>query len=160
MSRIKFSLFSAIVFLFSFSASVAQSAKEKKPPVSKELYDTIFHLDSILFKAFNEKNTEVFIKYFDKDLEFDHDKSGLTDYAFNIEVFKTNFAKGGDLTRTLVKEDMEVFPVPNYGAVQIASHRFCHTENGKPDCGTFKFIHIWKRTAEGWKITRIVSVDH
>ena len=160
MSRIKFSFFSAIVFFFSLSTSVAQSGKEKKPPVSKELYDTIFHLDSILFKAFNEKSTEVFIKYFDKDLEFYHDKSGLTDYAFNIEVFKTNFAKGGDLTRTLVKEDMEVFPVPNYGAVQIASHRFCHTENGKPDCGTFKFIHIWKRTEDGWKITRIISVDH
>ncbi|MEQ1798503.1 MAG: nuclear transport factor 2 family protein [Lacibacter sp.] len=160
MSRIKLLFFSAIVFLFSLSAAVAQSAKEKKSPVSKELYDTIFHLDSILFKAFNEKNTEVFIKYFDKDLEFYHDKSGLTDYAFNVEVFKTNFAKGGDLTRTLVKEDLEVFPVPNYGAVQIASHRFCHTENGKPDCGTFKFIHIWKRTENGWKITRIISVDH
>ncbi len=160
MSRIKFSLFSAVVFLFSISSSVAQSAKEKKPPVSKELYDTIFHLDSMLFRAFNEKNTALFITYFDKDLEFYHDKSGLTDYAFNINIFKTNFAKGGDLTRTLVKEDMEVFPIPNYGAVQIASHRFCHTENGKPDCGTFKFIHTWKRTAEGWKITRIVSVDH
>ncbi len=160
MKQIKFFFFLTLLTFFSLSTSVAQSAKEKKPPVSKELFDTIFHLDSILFKAFNEKNTETFIKYFDKDLEFYHDKSGLTDYAFNVDVFKTNFAKGGDLTRTLVKEDMEVFPVPNYGAVQIASHRFCHTENGKPDCGTFKFIHIWKRTAEGWKITRIVSVDH
>ncbi len=154
--------FSFLTFLsyFSLSTSFAQSAKEKKSPVSKELYDTIFHLDSMLFQAFNEKNTEAFIKYFDKDLEFYHDKSGLTYYAFNIEVFKTNFAKGGDLTRVLVKEDMEVFPVPNYGAVQIASHRFCHTENGKPDFGTFKFIHIWKRTGDGWKITRIISVDH
>lgn len=160
MSYFKFLFFFVAALLFNLSTSVAQSSKEKKPPVSKELYDTIFHLDSMLFKAFNEKNTEAFIMYFDKDLEFYHDKSGLTDYTFNVDVFKTNFARGGDLTRTLIKEDMEVFPVPNYGAVQIASHRFCHTENGKPDCGTFKFIHIWKRTEDGWKITRIISVDH
>lgn len=160
MYRFNFSIFLLAAFLFSLPAAFAQSVNEKKPPASKELFDTIFRLDSSLFKAFNEKNTEAFIQYFDKDLEFYHDKSGLTDYAFNVNVFRTNFAKGGDLTRTLVKEEMEVYPIPGYGAVQIASHRFCHTENGKPDCGTFKFIHVWKRTAEGWKITRIISVDH
>ncbi len=160
MSPFKFSFLFSAAIVFSFTFSFAQSAHEKKPPVSKELYDTIFQLDSSLFKAFNEKNPEEIKKFFSKDLEFYHDKTGLTVYAYNMEVFKTNFARAGDLTRTLIKESMEVFPVPNYGAVQIASHRFCHTENGKLDCGTFKFIHIWKRTEEGWKITRIVSVDH
>ena len=152
-------LLAPIIFVSS-SGVIAQHVNEKKPPVSKELYDTILKLDSVLFKVFNEKNLHRFTSYFDKDLEFYHDKTGLTDYAYNVDVFKSNFARGGDLTRTLVKEDMEVFPVPNYGAVQIASHRFCHTEKGKPDCGTFKFIHVWKITEEGWKITRIVSVDH
>jgi hypothetical protein len=160
MSRFKFLFFTAIVFLFSLSISIAQSVNEKKPPVSKELFDTIFHLDSLLFKAFNEKNIEAFSSFLSKDLEFYHDKTGLTGYTHNINVFKENFSRSGDLTRTLLKEEMEVFPIPDFGAVQIASHRFCHTENGKLDCGTFKFIHIWKRTAEGWEITRIISVDH
>jgi hypothetical protein len=28
------------------------------------------------------------------------------------------------------------------------------------DCGVFKFIHTWKKTDKGWKVTRIISVDH
>ena len=27
-------------------------------------------------------------------------------------------------------------------------------------CGTFKFVHVWRRTANGWQITRAVSYDH
>lgn len=125
-----------------------------------DLFNTIFKLDSACFKAFNEKNFELFKNYFDSTLEFYHDHSGLTDYKQNMIIFQENFAKGGDLTRTLLKETMEVYPVPGFGAVQIARHRFCHTENGKPDCGVFKFIHLWKKTDSGWKITRIISVDH
>jgi len=44
--------------------------------------------------------------------------------------------------------------------MQVAAHKFCHTENGKPDCGTFKFVHIWKQTPKGWKIARVVSYGH
>lgn len=148
------------LFVFSINNSFAQSSTDKKHPAPSALYDTILHLDSMLFKAFNEKNTAAFSAFLSKDLEFYHDKTGVTDYAHNVAVFKENFSRSGDLHRMLIKENMEVYPIPNYGAVQIAAHRFCHTENGQQDCGTFKFIHIWKRTAEGWVITRIISVDH
>jgi hypothetical protein len=35
-----------------------------------------------------------------------------------------------------------------------------HIENGKDDCGTFKFLQIWKHTADGWKLARVVSYGH
>jgi hypothetical protein len=64
------------------------------------------------------------------------------------------------LKRELVPGTLEVYPVRDYGAIEIGSHRFCHDENGKQDCGTFKFMHIWKKTGNEWKITRIISYDH
>ncbi len=152
-------MFRKLVFAFVLLTATAQSSTAQKVK-DAELFNIIYKLDSACFKAFNEKNFEVFKNYFDTTLEFYHDRTGLTYYADNMKIFKTSFSKGGDLTRVLVGETMEVYPVPGFGAVQIAQHLFCHTENGKQDCGTFKFIHVWKKTEKGWKITRIISVDH
>lgn len=124
------------------------------------LYDTIYKVDSLFFSAFNEKKINAFAAFLDSSLEFYHDKGGLTDKIYSITSLKNVAANVPDLKRTLLKETMEVYAIPNYGAVQIAQHRFCHLENGKMDCGTFKFIHVWKKTEKGWKITRIISVDH
>ena len=134
----------------------AQSQKH----ADKELFNTINRLDSMWFDAFNKKDVKQFVQYVDSSLEFYHDNSGLTYYDHNIKAFASIFKNVPDLTRTLIKESMEVYPIPNFGAVQIAQHRFCHMENGKMDCGVFKFIHVWKKTESGWKVTRIISVDH
>jgi len=140
-----------------FDAASAQQPNQKHQ--DKELFETILKLDSTWFAAFN-KDLVVFISYLDSSLEFYHDRSGLTFYADNIAAFKRIKTNIPDLKRELLKETMEVYPIPGYGAVQIAQHRFCHMENGKMDCGAFKFIHVWKKTEKGWKVTRIVSVDH
>ena len=124
------------------------------------LFNTIYQLDSNWFAAFNRKDVKAFSTYVDSSLEFYHDKTGLTYYEYNIKAFDNILKNVPDLKRTLLKETMEVYPIPNYGAVQIAQHRFCHLENGKEDCGVFKFIHIWKKTTNGWRVTRIISVDH
>ena len=140
-----------------FGTTHAQQTNQKQQ--NKELFKTILKLDSTWFAAFN-KDLVVFSSYLDSSLEFYHDRSGLTFYADNIAAFKRIQTNTPDLKRELLKETMEVYPIPGYGAVQIAQHRFCHMENGKMDCGVFKFIHVWKKTEKGWKVTRIVSVDH
>ena len=140
-----------------FGSAHAQNAKQKHR--DNELFQTIFKLDSTWFAAFN-KDITVVSSYIDSTLEFYHDGSGLTFYADNVAAFKRMKERTPDLTRELLKETMEVYPIPGYGAVQIAQHRFCHMEIGKLDCGVFKFIHTWKKTEQGWKVTRIISVDH
>ncbi len=25
------------------------------------------------------------------------------------------------------------------------------------DCGTFEFVHVWKQTNDGWKMSRVIS---
>lgn len=132
----------------------------KQSPASEELYNTIAHMDSVLFNAFNSRDLEKLKTLFTDDLEFFHDIGGLTNYAQNMESFKNLAAQNNDLKRELISGSLEVYPIKEYGAMQIGVHRFCHTEDGKPDCGTFKFVHIWKKVNSGWKISRVVSYDH
>ena len=58
------------------------------------------------------------------------------------------------------KETLEVYPIKDYGAIETGTHRFCHTEEGKEICGTFKFLHIWQKEGTTWKVTRVVSYGH
>jgi ketosteroid isomerase-like protein len=127
---------------------------------SGPLYKEIVHMDSVLFDAFNAHDLDKLKILFSEDMEFYHDKGGLTNYAQNMQAFQENFAKISDLKRELVSGSLEVYPIKDYGAVEIGAHRFCHTENGKEICGSFKFVHVWKKTNDGWKLTRVVSYDH
>lgn len=129
-------------------------------PASDSLYQEIAHMDSVLFNAFNNRDMEKFKTLFTPDLEFYHDKGGLTDYNYSIQSFANTIAQNNGLRRELVKESLEVYPIKDYGAIQVAAHTFCHPDNGKMDCGTFKFVHIWKKIGSGWKITRVISYDH
>jgi hypothetical protein len=150
-SNIKFIV--TIVFFTTVNSLTAQTA-------SDSLYKEVAKLDSVLFNAFNTRDVEKFKAFFTEDLEFYHDKGGLTNYEHTVK-FMNDVAKNNNgLRRELVKGTLEVYPIPGYGAMQIGSHRFCHLENGKQDCGTFKFVHIWQKKNNEWKITRVVSYDH
>ena len=127
---------------------------------SSSLYKEIAHMDSVLFNAFNTHDLEKLKTLFTEDLEFYHDKGGVTNYNQNMESFKDIFKNVSDLKRELVPGSLEVYPIKDYGAVQIGAHRFCHVENGKDVCGTFKFVHVWKKINDEWKISRIISYDH
>jgi hypothetical protein len=45
-----------------------------------------------------------------------------------------------DIRRDLVKESLEIYPIKDYGAIEIGVHRFCHKEHGQEECGSFKFV--------------------
>lgn len=130
--------------------------------IDETLSQTIYRLDSLMFDAMNRQDLDGMMAYFDTDLEFYHDKGGLDNYEQTKQklaiLFKNN--SNNDFKRTLVPGSMEVFPVPGYGAIESCLHRFCHIENGKNDCGTFKNVMVWKKTDRGWKVTRVLSYDH
>lgn len=124
------------------------------------LYKEIAAMDKVLFDAFNRQDAAGVKAVFSTDLEFFHDMGGLQNYEQNDKATRELFARDLRLKRELVPGSMEVYPVKDYGAIQTGRHTFCHVENGKDDCGTFKFLQIWKRTAEGWKLARVVSYGH
>lgn len=151
-------LYTIILLLFGITAAGSVQAQGLKPTDS--LYQEIARLDSVLFDAFNRRDMETFKALFAEDLEFYHDKGGLTDYTYTINSMKEVAKRNDGLRRDLVKGSLEVYPIPGYGAMQIGAHTFCHTEGGKLDCGTFKFAHVWKKVGADWKITRVISYGH
>jgi hypothetical protein len=117
--------------------------------------------DSILFSAANSGNIENLKTFFTENLEFFHDVGGLANYKETIDNF-TRVAKNYAYTRrVLVPGSVEVYPIKEYGAIQTGIHQFCRLENGSLiNCGIFKFVHIWKQTLDGWKISRVISYGH
>lgn len=162
MRRIQMSTqFTLIILLVSFNLLHGQNKSQTDNNLSSYiLHDTIVKMDSLLFSAFNNRDINKFMTYFSKDVEFYHDKGGLTHYDETIKNTKKLFEQNTGLKRTLIKNSLEIYPINNYGAVQIGIHKFCHEENGKNDCGEFKFVHLWKRENNSWILTRIISYDH
>lgn len=127
-----------------------------------ELYDTILHLDSILYNSYNAKDLKKFMSFFSPDLEFYHDLTGKTNYNDNLDRFRNNFIKSTIMRRELLKGSLEVYVIKDFGAIQIGTHNFYQTEKGQPEklVAQPKFIHIWKKKNNVWQIIRIVSYDH
>lgn len=126
------------------------------------LYDEIMKMDDIFTRAFNARNIDSLKILFHPDLEFYHDKTGYTDYQDNIRRFTENFSSNKKLRRELVKESLEIYPVGEYGAIEIGIHQFYITEAGQPERpdSSPKFIHIWKKTGNKWEIIKVISYDH
>lgn len=125
------------------------------------LFDEIAKADRAMFEAFNAHDADTLGSMFSDDLEFYHDKDGLGLKPDTMASFRTIFARHDGLHRELVPNTLEVHPLGDYGALEIGAHRFCHVENGKDDCGTFKFVMVWKKSAQDrWQVTRVISYDH
>ena len=164
-----------LFFTLAGSAAFGQSGPRKAGPNSRppstpalapllaakdELYQQVARLDAEMFAAFNAHDVDKLMSYFAPNLEFFHDKGGLSDFSQTKAGFTRLFAQSPDITRTLVPGSLEVYPVKNYGAMHIATQRFCHVENDRNDCGNSKFVMVWQQQADTWKITRVVSYDH
>src|SRR6266850_2130731 len=140
--------------------SILSRAAEAPDKAQTELFETIARLDGEIFGAFNRHDVARLMSLFSEDLEFYHDTGGLSNYAENAESFKKMFASTPDIRRDLEPGSLEVYPIKDYGAMEIGRHRFCHKENGKDDCGTFKFVMVWRRLDQTWKVSRVVSYGH
>lgn len=145
-------------------ASCLANAKDTAPAdtraTSGDLYNHILHMDNQFFTAFNQRDMETIKALFTQDLEFYHDKGGFTDYQKNMESTKNMFANNKTLQRELIRETMQVYPLGDYGALQIGEHRFCDLSQGKKSCSVYKFTHIWRKTGDVWQIARVISYDH
>lgn len=150
------------LFLFISSLAMAQTERRYKPadyiPESYPLYNTILRMDSIYFDTYNTCNLEKMGALMSDSLEFYHDQGGLsTSKKQTIEGVKNNIC--GKVTRELVKGSVEVYPIKDFGAVEIGYHTFRNNTEPKgsisnPD----KFIIIWQFKDNNWKITRVVSL--
>lgn len=164
MSKIFLIKTTLFLSLFAMSNSLLTAQAGEGKVADKALYNEIAKMDSLLFEAYNTQNIEKFMTLLTHDVEFYHDKGGLMSYQSILDNTKALFDRYKKLNtpirRDLVQGSLEVYPINNYGALQIGLHTFCHWENGKNDCGTFKFVHVWKKKDGVWQLSRILSYDH
>lgn len=147
-------------FISLFLVFVTISGANAQQPES--LFQTISRMDSLLFEAFNKCDTVASKDFFTKDLEFYHDKGGLTRYEENMRSIYKRCSGNFIVRRELVPGTIEVFPIKDYGAIQLGSHRFYIRNKGETEQldGIFRFVHVWKNENGRWKIARVVSFDH
>ena len=124
---------------------------------TKDLYKTIVELDSVFFVAYNTCDITRQAEFYSDSIEFYHDKGGLTTSKQEIlDAIKNNIC--GKVTRELVKGSIEVYPIPNYGAVEIGLHRFHNKQEPNAVPHDSKFIVIWHNKNGKWEISRVVSL--
>jgi len=149
--------FLAIASLIAF-ASVAKAQTQQGLPPTDELYKTVAGLDTALFDAYNRCDLDKLGSMVAVDLEFYHDKTGLSvGRKPFIAAIKENIC--GKVQRELVAGTLEVYPLNGYGAVEVGVHRFTHP--GDPtNLGEAKFVTLWQLKDGKWTLTRAISFDH
>ena len=139
------------------SCKTQKDEARKYIPQDKMLYDQIVSMDKEFFDAYNNCDLKKQDSIYDENIEFFHDKGGLmTSKTELMEATKKNIC--GKVTRQLVKGSIEVYPINNYGAVEIGFHKFYNNQEPNAESKPSKFIIMWKNENGNWKITKVVSL--
>lgn len=152
------------LILLTVALALPAAAQQQNNGVQKTdpLYEKIAELDSAMFAAYNKRDLKGLMGFFSPDLEFYDDRSGLTDYAYNLAAFKRNFTDPVHSSRReLVKGSLEVYRLGSFGALAIGVHKFYGTVNGKEELeASPKFTEVWENRDGKWRVKREMSYDH
>jgi len=153
---IKFFLF-ILALLMSFFAVGQVNEIPKYKPSNIDLHNQIVKMDAKYFNAYNTCDMETQTDLYNENIEFFHDKGGLsTDKKELLKSLKENICN--KVTRTLIKGSIEVYPIKNYGAIEIGYHKFYNKEEPNAKSVPSKFIMVWKKEKNNWKITKVISL--
>ena len=135
------------------------------PESLDDLEKTILFHDSIFWVAYAACDVDKMSSYFTEDLEFYHDKNGLTAPREKFDAAVRTGLCGNPnfrLRREAIAGTVKVFPMNNFGALISGEHLFYINEKGKKEYldGYGKFTHLWKYVDNTWKMSRVISYDH
>jgi hypothetical protein len=153
-------IFYTLILAFAFGCTTAK--KNTALPIhnyvtgSQAFHDTMARLDSIFFDAYNNCRIEVFELMISDSIEFYHDQGGLTTSKSElITALKNNIC--GKVRRNLLAGSIEVYTIPNFGAIQFGQHQFFNIKENSASRYS-KFVHTWKREGNAWKLYRVISL--
>lgn len=130
---------------------------------------TIRQEDAAFWDAYNRCDVEKMSQFFWPDIEFYHDKGGLTvGLGPFIEILKTGLCGKPNyrLRREAIPDTVQIYPLQKngvtYGAVLSGEHYFYINDSGKPEYrdSVAKFFHVWLLKEGRWKMGRVVSYEH
>ena len=140
------------------------------PAISQPMIDAVTRADRALFTAvFDTCDIDALAGMVTDDMEFFHDKGGLTTTTGDafVDAIRGKCARqasGEDFMsrRELIEDSVRIYPISNYGAIEVGEHRFFAIVEGQPDrlTETARFTHVWKDDEGSWRIARVLSYDH
>lgn len=154
-----------VIYLIIISCFLqARGQQAEFPKTQRELEETIIRLDEEAFSYYNSCDLGNFARYFTNDLEFYHDKTGVTNTAEALmQAIQKNLCNNPDYKarRKALPGTYHIYPMGNYGAVLTGDHEFYEIINGvERRTGRAKFVHLWIFEAGRWKMARVLSFDH
>jgi len=160
-----------IIFLNLFLALFSNVLQVKaQTNNNKELQNIIISRDSLLFEVgFNTCDIDPFKNLLSDDLEFFHDKDGVSDkkeFLYNLKNGLCGSPDKYQSRRELITESTEIYPLYEndiiYAVIQKGKHRFYETIAGQEEkfASTAKFTNIWFLEDKEWKLKKILSYDH
>jgi hypothetical protein len=161
MKIIRIILVSVISIFWSFSSVAQRDALNVRKLVMTR--------DSLFWMAYNACDSETMRLFLSDDIEFYHDKGGVTKGIENfIDITKKNLCGNDDfrLRRKAVDGSVTFFPMANasvlYGGIVSGEHVFYVNERGKDEVldGRARFTHLWIWKDNVWKMSRVLSYDH
>ena len=153
----------ALALVCASAGSAEPSRLETRPATTPDdLFRAIAAQDAALFGAYNRCDLKTFASLLDEHVEFFHDQGGVT---LGRDALTESVRKNicGTTTRELVAGSLEVYPMNNYGALEIGTHRFHHPKDEATlPVGEAKFVQLWRydKAAGTWQLTRVFSFDH
>ncbi|MFY0591077.1 nuclear transport factor 2 family protein [Roseivirga sp.] len=150
---------SKIIMLLGVLVSTQYLSAQTGRNTNEKLEDTIRFNDNSFWKAYNTCDIAAMTSFLAEDLEFYHDKSGLTK---GLPSFKKSLetglcANGAYLERKADIESIAIYPLGENRALISGAHSF--SIEGKV-VETAKFTHVWKLENGKWKMSRVLSFDH
>lgn len=148
------------------SARLAPAADPKEYETVKQL---IFSRDAEFWAAYNACDTSHYGRYFTPDVEFYHDRGGLTVGVEALtESIRKNLCGGPNprLRREAIPETARLSLLANgaeiYGAVLSGEHLFYAIEpNQAPRLDSrARYVHLWLKRDGEFKMARVLSYDH
>lgn len=121
--------------------------------------------DDAFWKTYNTCDLATTGDYFTADVEFYHDKGGLTkSRTALVDSIRKNICGNPDLRvrREAVADSVKLYPMAGNRALLVGDHRFYVTEPGKPEylTGQAKFDDLWEYVDGRWRMSRVFSYSH
>ncbi len=150
-----------MLIAFAFGGNSQTIAEGLNP--NGAIYAQVKALDERIFQAYNTCDLATLADMVDETLAFYHDETGLSLGKDRfIMTIKSNICH--KVRRELVVSTMEVFPLQDYGAIEVGEHTLCNLAE-TPVCkdetnGIGKFFMLWEKQGDRYRLTRVISYDY
>lgn len=139
-------------------ANIKEITVPKYIVANQALHDTIVALDKLYWEAYNKGDSTTLFNLMADDHEFYHDIGGPTFSKEKMKVRLKNFINQDEgVVGKTVEGTIEVYEMPDYGALQLSYRRFYDKKNPEWTAPA-RAIVLWKKTPHGWLRSRVFSL--